>query len=205
VNRCRSIRTMICLLVLTGCATTPQPRNVDSVCSIFKQYPQWHKAAKTAERTWGVPVATQMAIMHQESSFHARAKPPRERLLWVIPWRRPSSAYGYSQALDGTWDLYQQKTGKRLASRTQFADAVDFIGWFGHSAKREVGIPPNNARQLYLAYHEGLGGYKRRTYQQKPWLLKVADKVQRRAWTYNWELQHCQVSLEHQSQWGLWS
>ena len=43
-----------------------------------------------------------MAFIHQESSFQAKIKPERKKLLGVIPWLRPSSSVGYSQALKNT-------------------------------------------------------------------------------------------------------
>ena len=62
-----------------------------------------------------------MATIYTESSFRHNAKPPRKWYLGFIPGKRASSAYGYSQALDGTWDRYQKETGRWGASRTDFA------------------------------------------------------------------------------------
>jgi hypothetical protein len=49
--------------------------------------------------------------MHQESRFVADAKPPRPWLFGIIPWFRNSSAYGYPQAQDSTWDWYLREAG----------------------------------------------------------------------------------------------
>ena len=48
-----------------------------------------------------------------------------------------SSAYGYAQALEGTWDDYRKDTGRRGADRDDFADSSDFIGWYMHGAAGE--------------------------------------------------------------------
>lgn len=181
------------MFLLAGCMPPEPPRNVDNVCYMFKQYPKWYRSTRRVERRWRVPVAVQMAIIHQESRFQAQAKPPRRKLLWVIPWTRPSTAYGYSQALDTTWSVYKNHSGWFFASRESFSDSVDFIGWYANQAYIRAGIPRNNAYALYLAYHEGVGGYQRRTYTSKPWLIAVAHKVERRAQMYQSQLQHCKL------------
>ncbi len=183
----------LCLSIglLAGCATTkPRPHHVENICSIFKQYPDWYEDALKSQQRWGVPVATQMAIIYQESGFSARAKPARKKLLWVIPWKRPSSAYGYSQALKHTWENYEDNTGHN-SKRHEFAAATDFIGWYGQTAHQKLGISLSDTYALYLAYHEGLTGYQQRLYWKKPWLIRVAKKVANRANIYQNQLGHC--------------
>lgn len=181
----------LALLTLIGCMPSHQPTDVSNVCRIFKENPRWYRAAKSVERRWRVPVHVQMAIMHQESKFVANARPPRTKLFSMIPWKRPTSAYGYSQALDGTWALYRHSDGGFFASRTNFADAVDFIGWYANQAHRRARISRFNAYDLYLAYHEGVGGYMHRTHLRKAWLLPVARKVANRAQIYHAQLAYC--------------
>lgn len=171
---------------------TPQPKDVNNVCHIFKEKPHWVRPVSKVERRWQVPFNVQMAIIHQESHFNAYALPPRKYLLGFIPWGRVSSAYGYSQALKGTWHHYQQNRGRFFTSRESFPDAVDFIGWYAREARLRAGIPPSDAYHLYLAYHEGIAGYMRRTYLRKPWLMRVARKVSARAELYRAQLKRCQ-------------
>ncbi|HCA89607.1 MAG: hypothetical protein CMF38_00665 [Legionellaceae bacterium] len=178
------------VLVLSGCVTKP-PHQVDDACLIFKQYPRWYKEVQKVERRWHVPISVQMAIIHQESKFNGRAKPPRQKIFWIIPGRRPSTAYGYTQALSTTWAVYKRSTGYLFSSRIDFSDAVDFIGWYAHEAHRRAGIMPSDAYSLYLAYHEGIGGFQQKTYLTKPWLLAVAKKVKVRAAIYAGQLEHC--------------
>ena len=180
------------VLFITSCATQPPPMHMDNICSIFSQYPSWYKNTYSVQKRFGVPVAVQMAIIHQESHFNGEAKPPRTKLLWIIPWSRPSTAYGYSQALDGTWDLYKRAQGRFWASRTRFRDAAHFVGWYSHEAHQRAGISKYNAYALYLAYHEGVTGYQRQTYLRKRWLMRVARKVQTRANIYQAQLKRCQ-------------
>lgn len=185
---------------LSACQT-PRPQQVQNICGVFKQYPKWYWASRDAQEKWGVPIAVQMSIVHQESGFNGKIKPDRTKLLGIIPWKRPSSAYGYSQALKGTWDHYQTDTGQSRAKRSAFADAVDFIGWYGHQANLRAGIHKRNAKHVYLAYHEGIGGYQRKTYHGKPSVVKVADKVSSRADIYQQQLNQCQASLPEKPWW----
>lgn len=188
--------------ILSGCATTP-PRHVNNICSVFKQHPDWYQDAKAAEKRWHLPIHIQMAIIHQESKFDAYAKPERTKLLWVIPWTRPSSAYGYAQALDMTWSRYKRARGRMLASRSNFEDSVDFVGWYANQAHHRAGISLQDPFALYLAYHEGVGGYQRKTYRRKRWLINVARKVRTRAQIYEAQLGRCESKFKHAS-WMSW-
>lgn len=184
--------------VLTSCVSPP-PSDINNICNIFKQYPRWYADAKDVERRWKVPVSVQMAIIHQESKFDARAQPPRTKLLWIIPWKRPSTAYGYTQALRSTWKQYKQSNGSLLSSRGDFTDGVDFIGWYANQAAVKAGISRSDAYSLYLAYHEGIGGYQRKTYLKKSWLIPVARKVKAKSQIYAMQLNSCQGALKSRS------
>lgn len=181
---------VLTFMILTGCSLAP-PQNVDNLCDIFDEYPNWYWITKKTQREWGVPINVQMAIIHQESKFNAKAKPDRTKLLWVIPWKRPSSAFGYSQALQETWDNYQKHSNK-IGKRDDFASASDFIGWYASQANKKAKISRNNAYDLYLAYHEGISGYLHKTYLVKPWLVTVAHKVSLRAEKYQSQLKTCE-------------
>ena len=164
---------------------------MDNICYIFKEYSRWYKATKKANKRWGIPVSVQMAIIHQESRFKAKALPGKKYILFFIPWGRLSSANGYSQAKNETWEAYKKATGRRFASRKNFSHSVDFVGWYLNNSAKELHISKDNAYALYLAYHEGNGGYKRKTYLQKPWLVQVAQKVSARASMYRGQLLRC--------------
>jgi len=142
-----------------------------------------------------------MAIMNQESSFKKKARPPRKYLLGIIPWRRPSSAFGYAQVIDGTWQEYVDATGDYWRKRSNFADATDFVHWYMREAHRRNGVAKSDAYNLYLNYHEGPGGFRRGTYKKKKWLKPVALKVQRRADNYRAQYAGCKDTLKT----GFWS
>ena len=201
-RECRALFVAI-VFGLAGCATAP-PEQVDNVCDIFREKNGWYEDAKQSRARWGVPVSISMAFMHQESRFVATAKPPRKKLWGVIPGPRPSDSYGYSQAKQSTWEWYQRSTGNYGADRDDFGDAVDFIGWYNDVTYRELGIDKQDAFKLYLAYHEGHGGYRRQTYRSKDWLVDVARKVDRKAKTYNSQLQDCSEELEPRGWFDWW-
>ena len=196
------MRWLAILLVLfvAGCATAP-PRNMNDSCAIFREKDEWYEVTNEVYERWGVPPHVQLAIMYQESKFQYDAKPPRDTILWVIPWFRSSSAYGYAQVKDSTWEWYQEETGNGWADRDDFEDAADFIGWYGYKTYTMLGVSKWDAYRQYLAYHEGHGGYRRGTYRDKPWLMRVARKVDARASRYHTQLSRCKEELES---WDLW-
>lgn len=189
------------VLLIGGCSTSP-PRNPHNGCRIFEEKSDWYEAARDSFEKWGVPIPVQLAIIYQESRFDDDAKPPRTKLLWVIPWTRKSSAYGYGQVLDATWDHYRRATGNGWADRDDFDDVADFIGWYGATASRKLGIAKEDAYHQYLAYHEGFAGYQKGTYRHKAWLQKVARKVEKRANLYRAQLAGCEDDLNRG--WSFW-
>ena len=180
--------------LFVSCASSP-PSTTKDVCKIFKEKRSWYRAADKTEKKWKIPISVSMAFIKQESSFVADAKPERRKLLGFIPWKRKSSAKGYAQAIDGTWEIYLKERGNWFTDRNDFEDAVDFIGWYNNKSHRELGISTTNARALYLAYHEGRAGYRRGSHRGKPWLLSVADKVQKQSERYNFQYQKCKKRL----------
>jgi hypothetical protein len=186
--------TLLLLMALTSCASAP-PKNTTNICSMFEERRGWYKAAVKSEKRWKTPLTVSMAIIQQESSFEGRAKPERTKLLWVIPWKRPSSAFGYAQVLDETWTEYKAEAGNWGARRSNFADAIDFVGWYTNNSSRVNGIARDDAYNHYLAYHEGNGGFSRRTYNGKPWLIDVSRKVQANANLYASQYEGCEKAL----------
>ncbi len=187
------------LLITQGCSTF-KPGNVNDACSILEDE-DWYEAALDSQERWGTPIHVQLAIMHQESKFQHDIRPARKWYLGFIPGFRPSNAYGYAQALEGTWDTYRTSTNNHGARRDNFDDAIDFIGWYTFNSHKQLGISKWDARAQYLAYHEGWGGYKRRTYNSKGWLIKVADKVKTQSLKYAAQYKQCQAELESNRGW----
>ncbi|NOY62474.1 MAG: hypothetical protein GXP10_04845 [Gammaproteobacteria bacterium] len=189
------IISALSLLLLSGCATY-QPAHVNNLCNVFRGEIDWYEAAVDANQRWGTPIWVMMAIIHQESRYVDDAQPPRDWFLGLIPLPRSSSAYGYAQAQDPAWDDYRRSTGRSGADRDDFADAIDFVGWYTHGTQRRLGLSKWNAYGQYLAYHEGRGGYQRGSWRSKAWLQKVASKVKRQAATYNVQLKRCKAELD---------
>lgn len=192
----RSLIALGLLMLLASCGGggyNSAPRNLDNACSILTQRPEYAKAFAATERRWKVPVHVQMATIYQESKFISDARTPYRYVAGVIPMGRVSSAYGYAQALDGTWEEYQRDTGRRSAKRNRIRDASDFMGWYMNVTRERNGIALSDARRQYLAYHEGHTGYARGTYNRKSWLVRVSSEVGQRSNRYATQLANCRA------------
>ncbi len=164
---------------------------MDDACAILRERPNYKRAFRAVERRHGVPTHVQMATIYQESKFVSDARTPFRYTMGIIPMGRQSSAFGYSQALDATWDEYVQDTRSHKARRDNINDATDFMGWYMVETRERLGIPLTDARRQYLAYHEGRSGYARGTYRNKAWLVRVAQTVEDRSATYERQLRRC--------------
>ncbi|WP_440677653.1 transglycosylase SLT domain-containing protein [Candidatus Pelagibacter sp. HIMB1587] len=187
----RSIYIFIFILFLCGCSSIP--KNVSDSCSIFNEKYLWYKHAKKAEAKWGTPVYLQLAIIKMESSFDSLAKPPRQKIFKVIPYKRPSSSFGYSQAVKGTWKQYKEETGNKFAIRTRFKDSVDFIGWYTNKTEKILKVSKKDAFRQYVAYHEGWGNYK--NYKKNNKVINLAKRVEKQSNIYKKQLSDCKNKL----------
>jgi len=189
----KNLKLALPLIFISTVATSmtldfmPPPQVPSNACAIFKEYPQWQKDTQEVEKKWGVSVGTQLAIIQQESQFKPESRPMVSKHSNKVA----SSATGYSQALRKTWHNYLVATHKFFADPRNFADSADFIGWYAHEAHRDLGISVQNTHALYLAYHEGAGGYKSKSYLKHPWIQNVAYKVHRQAQVYQSQLSKC--------------
>ncbi|TET85663.1 MAG: hypothetical protein E3J46_09260 [Desulfobacteraceae bacterium] len=190
-------------MLFHGCATAP-PKHIHNICEIFRENPKWYRSARESHKRWGTSIPVLMAIIHQESKFEADARPPRGSCLWIFPGPRPSSAYGYAQASNETWQEYRNSTGNTGADRDDFEDGVDFVGWYCQLSSIRCGISKGDAYHLYLAYHEGHGGFNRKTHRKKTWLLRVARKVESKAKTYRSQLASCERQFQRRGCCFLW-
>ena len=184
---------IICLLFFFISSCTSIPKNPLNVCNIFSEKYFWYKFAKNTERKWGAPIELQMAIIKKESGFDWLAKPERTKIFKIIPWKRPSSSFGYSQAVIGTWDMYKKSTGNTLASRVLFKDSSDFIGWYVNQTYKRLKISKKNYFRQYLAYHEGWKNYKH--YNKKSNVVGYAKQVSIQAKKYRSQLNRCKKKL----------
>ncbi|MFY0989513.1 lysozyme-like domain containing protein [Halomonas sp. C05BenzN] len=194
------------LLLFTGCAmmAPSPPQQQTNICEIFREQPTWYDYARDSQERWGTPIATQMAFVQRESSFRSHVRPPRKRILGFIPGRRPSSARGYAQAQDPVWGEYKADAGSTLARRTHMKHATDFIGWYNARTHRQLGISLHNPEHLYLAYHEGAGGYRRGTYRSKPQVMRAARQVSTQASRYHAQLAACEAEFRCRRFYQVW-
>ena len=185
------VNILLFFLILSSCSSIP--KNTSDSCSIFNERYFWYKYTKKTEQKWGTPIYLQLAIIKMESDFDWLAKPERQKIFKVIPYKRPSSSFGYSQAVKGTWDQYKKETNNKLATRARFRDSVDFIGWYTDKTEKLLKISKKDVYRQYLAYHEGWGNYKNYKNNQK--VIILAKKVTEQANKYRNQLKKCQKRL----------
>ena len=192
----------VAVALMPGCASAP-PKQQDNLCAIFDQYPEWYDAARDSQDKWGTPPHILMAFVKQESAFRDDAKPPRDWFLF-IPLGRKSSAEGYAQAKDEAWEEYEDETGGFFKSRSDMEDALDFIGWYNYKSNKVLGISKWDPKRMYLAYHEGRGGYARGSYKSKPEVVRYANRVDWQAKEYGAQLRQCEDRFRCRHWYQVW-
>ena len=191
MNILKSNFFLIIFFLLYSCSSIPS--NTSNSCSIFDERYLWYKHTKKVEQKWGTPIYIQLAIIKMESDFDWLAKPPRQKIFKIIPFKRPSSSLGYSQAVKGTWEQYKKETGNKLATRIRFKDSVDFIGWYTNKTEKILKISKKDVFRQYLAYHEGWGNFK--NYKENAKVIKLAKKVEKQSKIYKKQLKDCSESV----------
>ena len=186
-------KSLILFIIFFLSACSSIPKNASNSCSIFEEKYLWYKHAKKTEKKWGTPVYLQLAIIKMESSFDRFAKPPRQKLFKVVPYKRPSSSFGYSQAVKGTWKQYKKETGNKFATRSRFKDSVDFVGWYTNKTEKILKVSKKDAFKQYIAYHEGWGNYK--NYKSNKKVINLAKRVEKQSNIYKQQLSECKNSL----------
>ena len=186
---------LILLFFLTSCSSVPKyPQNA---CKIFGQKYLWYKSTKKSSDTYGAPIHIILAFVNKESGFNRWAKPKRKKLFKILPYKRPSSSFGYSQAVNKTWELYKNETNNPLALRARFKDSVMFIGWYMSKTKKINKIPLNDSYRQYLNYYLGWGNYAKKTYKTDKKAIIYAKKVQEQSKIYKNQLTECQKNLNN--------
>jgi len=188
----RKIIFLLIFIMLSSCSSVP--KNTQNSCEIFEERYLWYKHSKSSFEKWGVPIHIQLAFIKKESDFNWLAKPPRKKIFKVIPFKRPSSSFGYSQAISGTWEQYKKETGNLLATRARFKDSVDFVGWYVNKTSKLLKIPKSDAYRQYLAYYKGWGDYK--NYSKDKKAIIYAQSVKKTASKYRKQLTLCRKNLD---------
>ena len=180
--------------LIASCSSIP--KNTSNACAIFSEKYLWYKYSKKSSEKYGAPVHIILAFVNKESGFRRWAKPPRSKVFKIIPYKRPSSSLGYSQAVKKTWELYKNETNNKLALRTRFKDSVMFIGWYIKKTNKINKIPLEDSYRQYLNYYLGWGNYSREAYKTDKKAIIYAKKVQKQAGIYKKQLKECQKKLD---------
>ena len=190
-------RNLICFIIfffVASCSSVPKyPQNA---CKIFGESYFWYKSVKKSSETYGAPIHIILAFVNKESGFNRWAKPKRTKLFKVIPYKRPSSSFGYSQAVKKTWELYKTETDNPLALRTRFKDSVMFIGWYMSKTNKINKIPLNDSYRQYLNYYLGWGNYSKKAYKTDKKAIIFAKSVQKQSNIYKRQLLECKKGLD---------
>ena len=185
---------LIIFVFAVSCSSIP--KNPQNACKIFDENYLWYKSAKKSSDKYGAPIHIILAIVNKESGFNRWAKPKRTKLFKVLPYKRPSSSFGYSQAVKKTWALYKLETNNPLALRTRFKDSVMFIGWYMKKTKEINQIPFDDAYRQYLNYYLGWGSYSKKVYKTDKKSIIFAKNVQKQSNIYKSQLRECKKILD---------
>ena len=189
----RNLVFLVLFFFIASCSSIPKyPSNA---CKIFGEKYFYLKYTRASSKKWGVPISSILAVINKESGFRRFAKPPRHRIFKIIPYRRPSSSLGFSQAVNKTWDLYQKENNKPAALRISYKSSSDFIGWYFWKANKINKVSLNNTRDLYLNYYLGFSGYKNKAYRTDKKAIIFAKSVEKQAKIYKNQLQECKSIL----------
>ena len=190
-------KNLICFIViLFSVSCTSVPKYPSNACKIFGEKYFWYKHAKKSSEIYGAPIHIILAFVNKESGFNRWAKPKRKKLFKIIPYKRPSSSFGYSQAVNKTWELYKTETNNPLALRTRFKDSVMFIGWYIKKTNKINRIPLDDAYRQYLNYYLGWGNYAKKIYKTDKKSIIYAKSVQKKSKIYRNQLKECQKILD---------
>ena len=190
----RNLIYFIIFFFLVSCSSVPKyPSNA---CKIFGERYLWYKHVKKSSKKYGAPVHVILAFVNKESGFNRWAKPKRTKLFKVIPYKRPSSSFGYSQAVKKTWELYKTETNNPLALRARFKDSVMFIGWYMNKTNKINKIPLSDSYRQYLNYYLGWGNYAKKTYKTDKKSIIFAKNVEKQSKIYKSQLRECQKKLD---------
>ena len=172
----------IILFFLASCSSVP--KHPSNACKIFSEKYLWYKHIKKSSEVYGAKTHIILAFVKKESGFNRWAKPKRTKLFKIIPYKRPSSSFGYSQAVEKTWELYKQETNNPLALRTRFKDSAMFIGWYMSKTNKINKIPFNDSYRQYLNYYLGWGSYAKKTYKADKKAIIFARSVETVSYTH---------------------
>ena len=179
--------------VLVSCSSVPKyPQNA---CKIFGEKYSYLKYTRAASKKWNVPISSILAVINKESGFKRFAKPKRTKLFKIIPYRRPSSSLGFSQAVNKTWDLYKKENNKPIALRISLKSSSDFIGWYFWKTNKINKVSLKDTRNMYLNYYLGWSAYKNKAYEKDRKAIIFAKSVEKQAKIYKSQLRGCKSIL----------
>ena len=180
--------------LIISCSSVP--KYSQNACKIFSEKYFYLKYTRDASKKWGAPISSILAVINKESGFRRFAKPKRTKLFKIIPYRRPSSSLGFSQAVNNTWDLYKKENNKPAALRVSFKSSSDFVGWYFWKTNKLNNISFTDTRNMYLNYYLGWSAYKNKAYKTDKKAIIYAKSVEKQAKIYKNQLRECSSVLK---------
>ena len=180
-------------LLAASCSSVP--KYPQDACKIFGEKYFYLKYSRASSKKWGAPISSILAVINKESGFRRFAKPKRTKLFKIIPYRRPSSRLGFSQAVDKTWELYKKENNKPAALRISFKNSSDFIGWYFWKTNKINKVSFDDTHNMYLNYYLGWAAYKKKAYQSNKKAIIFAKSVEKQAKIYRSQLKKCKSVL----------
>ena len=180
--------------LIISCSSVP--KYSQNACKIFSEIYFYLKYTRDASKKWGAPISSILAVINKESGFRRFAKPKRTKLFKIIPYRRPSSSLGFSQAVNNTWDLYKKENNKPAALRVSFKSSSDFVGWYFWKTNKLNNISFTDTRNMYLNYYLGWSAYKNKAYKTDKKAIIYAKSVEKQAKIYKNQLRECSSVLK---------
>ena len=144
------------LLSACGGREFSAPRNLDDACAMQSERPKYFRGHAGYRAPLGCAGCRFRQPLSMPKAALSAMRKPRCATHWVLSrWGVKAPQWGIVRRWTGTWDEYRRETGNRRADRTDIRDATDFVGWYSNKSRERNGIALNDARNLYLAYHDG--------------------------------------------------
>ena len=177
----------VCSALIGGCSTNP-PSNPGDLCSVFQEKDSWYASAHRVHSKYGVPIDVATAIILQSQGLGIKESDAIDSIFTF-----GASEKGYLSVPDELWLQYVDEEGSFISDRSNFGDALDFVGWYMNKAHDKCGIALTDTYNQYLCYREGIDGYNNDSYSVKSWLIDEAKNAAKIAEEYRRQLLHCNL------------
>lgn len=159
-------------------------------CEIFRERPDWYRAAEQTEARWGLPIAHQLAFLTTDWKLQESQVPTRWRPDWTrIDRPQPGILPGF---LEATWRQYESETGNTSASYNSTPDVLDFMGWYFATLGPIENVSPYDPVAQYVLWRHGPDLYRAGAWKQNLWINGQAHRFANQTRLFMSDLEDCQ-------------